>query len=155
MTNTLSNISVAQLKRAVTIREQIEGLQAELSAILDGGSVAPVVAEPAVPGKRRTMSASARAKIAAAQRLRWAKAKGGSTAAAAPAVPGKRTMSASARAKIAAAQRLRWAKVKKTEGPAVASGKPVRKMSAAARAKISAAAKARWAKAHAAGRKSL
>ena len=54
------------------------------------------------------MSASARAKIAAAQRLRWAKyrkggAKGGK---------GRRKMSPAARAKIAAAARARWAKAK-------------------------------------------
>jgi len=52
---------------------------------------------------RGTMSAAGRARIAAAQRARWAKVKG---------MPKKRTMSASARRKIAAAQRARWAKVK-------------------------------------------
>ena len=51
------------------------------------------------------MSASARAKIAAAQRARWAKQKkAGGT--------GRRKMSAGARAKIAAAARARWAKAK-------------------------------------------
>lgn len=61
-----------------------------------------------------TMSAAGRARIAAAQRARWAKHKKESQ-------PGigaslnrvKRTMSASARRKIAAAQRARWAKLKK------------------------------------------
>jgi len=61
----------------------------------------------------RKLSASARARIAAAQRARWAKVrenKGGRT----KVVPirGKRTLSAAARKKIAAAQRARWAKVK-------------------------------------------
>jgi hypothetical protein len=55
---------------------------------------------------RRTVSAAARSKMAAAQRARWAKAKG----AAGPATV--RTMSQSARKKIAAAQRARWAKVR-------------------------------------------
>jgi hypothetical protein len=55
---------------------------------------------------RRKMSVKGRASIAAAQRARWAKAKGIAE------VPKKRTMSASARRKIAAAQRARWAKVK-------------------------------------------
>ena len=63
---------------------------------------------------RRTLSASARQKIAAAQRARWARYRGqrkiapiaqGNTSA-------KRTMSVSARRKIAAAQRARWAKVR-------------------------------------------
>jgi hypothetical protein len=62
---------------------------------------------------RRTMSAAARARIATAQRARWAKVKAGksSTPPAAKAT-GKRIMSAAARRKIAAAQRARWAKVK-------------------------------------------
>jgi hypothetical protein len=60
----------------------------------------------------RTISASGRKRIAAAQRARWAKlkAKNGLSIAT---KPGKRTMSASARRKIAAAQRARWAKVKR------------------------------------------
>src|ERR1700739_456247 len=53
----------------------------------------------------RKLSVSARAKIAAAQRARWAKVRG--TARAVP-VRGKRTLSAAARRKIAAAQRARW-----------------------------------------------
>lgn len=57
----------------------------------------------------RKMSASARARIAAAQRARWAKVRG--TPKVVP-VRGKRTLSAAARRKIAAAQRARWAKVK-------------------------------------------
>ena len=61
-------------------------------------------------GKRtRKLSASARARIAAAQRARWAKFR--ETAKVVP-IRGKRTLSAAARRKIAAAQRARWAKVK-------------------------------------------
>ena len=63
---------------------------------------------------RRTMSASGRRKIAAAQRARWAKVKAQNVVSIAKGKkPGKRTMSASARRKIAAAQRARWAKVKR------------------------------------------
>jgi hypothetical protein len=64
---------------------------------------------------RRTMSASARKKIAAAQRARWAKVKGQQKVVpiAKSSKPRKRTMSPSARRKIAAAQRARWAKLKK------------------------------------------
>ena len=57
----------------------------------------------------RILSQSARARIAAAQRARWAKVR--ETAKAVP-IRGKRKLSASARRKIAAAQRARWAKVK-------------------------------------------
>ena len=55
---------------------------------------------------QRKISAKGRARIAAAQRARWAKEKGIAE------VPKKRTMSASARRKIAAAQLARWAKVR-------------------------------------------
>ena len=61
--------------------------------------------------KRRKMSAKGRARIAAAQRARWAKANGQQTVV--PIAKPKRAMSASARRKIAAAQRARWAKVKR------------------------------------------
>ncbi|MBZ5689787.1 MAG: hypothetical protein LAP86_32735 [Acidobacteriia bacterium] len=57
----------------------------------------------------RKLSASARARIAAAQRARWAKVR--EKAKVVP-IRGKRTLSAAARRKIAAAQRARWAKVK-------------------------------------------
>lgn len=63
---------------------------------------------------RRILSASARKKIAAAQRLRWAKVRAQNVVPIAKgSKPAKRTMSASARRKIAAAQRARWAKVKR------------------------------------------
>jgi len=61
----------------------------------------------------RKLSASARARIAAAQRARWAKVR---KKAGAPskvvAMRAKRTLSAAGRKRIAAAQRARWAKVK-------------------------------------------
>ena len=61
----------------------------------------------------RILSKSARARIAAAQRARWAKVrqKASPQNKVVP-VQGKRTLSAAARRKIAAAQRARWAKVK-------------------------------------------
>lgn len=65
-------------------------------------------------GQTRTrsgMSAAGRARIAAAQRARWAKVKASSKGNVV-AMPKKRTLSAAARRKIAAAQRARWAKVK-------------------------------------------
>ena len=61
----------------------------------------------------RKLSASARARIAAAQKARWAKVREdkGAQAKVVP-IRRKRTVSAAARRKIAAAQRARWAKVK-------------------------------------------
>lgn len=61
----------------------------------------------------RTLSASARARIAAAQRARWAKVRGGAaTESKVVPIRRKRTLSPAARRKIAAAQRARWARVK-------------------------------------------
>jgi hypothetical protein len=62
---------------------------------------------------RRTISASGRRRIAAAQRARWAKGNGQRKIASIQPHKPKRTMSAAARRKIAAAQRARWAKVKR------------------------------------------
>jgi len=74
-------------------------------------------------GRRGTMSAAGRERIAAAQRARWAKVKGTNGAKAANkanvvAIAKKRTISAAGRKKIAAAQRARWAKVKAAKSSA-------------------------------------
>jgi len=65
-------LSVAQLRRAATIKEEIQSLENELNKIF-GSSAKP--AASVMPKKRRKMSAAARAKIAAAQKARWAKVK--------------------------------------------------------------------------------
>jgi hypothetical protein len=92
------NISVEQLKYAITIREKIEALQEELAAIVGGGN-------PISRTGKRKMSASARAKIGAAQKARWAKQSGKTG-------KSKYKMSASARAAISAAAKARWKKAK-------------------------------------------
>ena len=91
------------------LANELKHIDAALAVLgkLDGGS--------SYTKPRRTLSAAARGKIAAAQKARWAKVKAGSQPAAAittASAPAKRTMSASARRKIAAAQRARWAKVR-------------------------------------------
>jgi len=63
-------------------------------------------------GGARWLSPAARARIAAAQRARWAKVRASKSQSAKGADTPKRTMSAAARKRIAAAQRARWAKVK-------------------------------------------
>jgi len=99
----ISNLSAQQLRKAATIKDKIDGLQTELERLLGSSN-----SQAASTGKR-TMSASARARIAAAQKARWAKVKGETEK---PASKGKRKMSAAARAKIAAAAKARWAKAK-------------------------------------------
>ena len=103
--NNLMSLSSAQLKHAADLKEKITTLEKELSALL--GDSAPVTSAP----KKSKMSTAARARIAAAQKARWAKVK---KAEAAPVVASKpkRTMSPAGRAKIVAAQKARWAKIK-------------------------------------------
>jgi hypothetical protein len=110
MSNQLSSLSTAELRRAADLQEKIEALNEELASILGESAPAPAKA----PVKKGGMSVAGRAKIAAAQRARWAKAKAGKPAAepAAKAPAKKRGMSAAARAKIAAAAKARWAKAK-------------------------------------------
>lgn len=72
MSISLSSLSTAQLRRAADLKDKIEALNKELASIL--GGAAPVVAAKA-PKKKRSMSAAGRAKIAAAQKARWAKIK--------------------------------------------------------------------------------
>ena len=101
MSNQLSSLTTVQLRRAADIKEKIDALNKELASIL-GESV--YVKTP----KKGGMSVDGRAKVAAAQKARWAKIKKTK-----PAVkPAKRKMSAKGRAKIAAAQKARWAKIK-------------------------------------------
>lgn len=92
----MNNLSLDQLKRAIQISGQIERLQAQVSTLLgqgcgakrgrkpgsknvmaDGGDVGNEAPEGTKKARKtkRTMSPEAREKIAAAQRMRWAKQK--------------------------------------------------------------------------------
>lgn len=104
------NISTDQLRRALQIKEQIESLQGQLESLLSGS--ARVQSSATLGGRRRNkMSAAGRARIAAAQRARWAKVKRTSSNGAAP-HKRRNKMSAAGRARIAAAARARWARVR-------------------------------------------
>lgn len=85
------------------LSSQMEALNQAISALggLNGNRVR----------RTRRMSVAGRARIAAAQKARWARIKGRKSASA----PGanKRTMSAAARRRIAVAQKARWAKWRK------------------------------------------
>jgi len=74
MTN-LSNLTTTQLQRILAIKEHIEGLQGQIDSIAGGGGgEVPIPSATKVRRKRR-MSRAGRARIAAAQRARWAKVK--------------------------------------------------------------------------------
>src|ERR1700733_14534964 len=104
---TLHNATVEQLRKLISIKEEIEKLKDELGAITGGESP-----ETASRRGRKKMSRSARAAIAVAQRARWAKVKR-TTATVKPAERQDRRSSPAVRAKLRAAAKARWAKAKK------------------------------------------
>ena len=146
---------IEKLEEALQLKKQIHALQTKLGNMFgsqddDSGSAKPSAAR-AVAGRRSTsgaararrgpaaksrtpvapttvkggISAEGRERIAAAQRARWAKAKGRSVAqakagqskttskAAKAGGAGKRTVSPEVRARLAAAMKARWATAKK------------------------------------------
>jgi hypothetical protein len=105
----IHDLTLTQLKRAVAIKEQISKLGDELRGIFDG------VAEKIIRPKKRTMSAPARRKIAAAQRASWAKLRrnSGAAPAAKPVNTVVKKTNASVNARRSAKLKAYWAAKKK------------------------------------------
>lgn len=121
--------SVQTLKQALSIAEEIQRYQAKLSGILGQVPSASksfasslVAATATAPARRKPkFSRAARARIAAAQKARWAKLKAGKgkeskPRAGKPKTRKKGKMSAAGRANIVKAQKARWAKVRAEKG---------------------------------------
>jgi hypothetical protein len=106
----ITDVTPQQLRRAASIKEQIDGLNKQLRGILG----APATSR-ASPARNRTMSASVKKKIAATQKARWAKVRASkrATASAKPA-PKKTVISTATRAKLSAKLKAYWAAKKKT-----------------------------------------
>jgi hypothetical protein len=105
--NIVSSLTSKQLRRAAEIKEQLEKLNAELNSLFGA-----TTAKPATTSGKGKMSPAGRAKVAAAQKARWAKIKAAKgPAAVKPAKKARKPMSAAGRAKISAAAKARWAKV--------------------------------------------
>ena len=103
----LLDLTVNQLIRAAAVKEKIEALNNELRGILDGSRNSG-----AASSKKRTMSTSAKRKIAATQKARWAKLRRAepTTRSAKPAATAKKkSMSPAARAKLSAKLKAYWA----------------------------------------------
>ena len=106
------------LKLQTALINEKARVEARLTAInrVLGGDVVVTAAPIATQGGRRTFSAATKAKMAAAQKARWAKLKGNNSAPAAATVSApvpkkKRKLSAAGKAAIIAATKARWAKV--------------------------------------------
>ena len=124
------------LKLQKALQNEKSRIEARLTAINQvlGGDVPAVTPAPVVASKRggaRKFSAATKAKMAAAQKARWAKLKGNAVVAtppnnqpSAPAQKKKRKMSAAGRAAIIAATKARWAKLRAAK--VAAEAKPVK-----------------------------
>ncbi len=103
----LHDLTINQLKRAASIKERIDALNKELRSIL-GAPANP----GAAPKKKRTMSASVKRKIAAAQKTRWANLRRAkpATRSVKPVAPAKKKrVSRATKAKLSAKLKAFWA----------------------------------------------
>jgi hypothetical protein len=114
MPKTLMQSVVSQLQKERTRLE--DELHRITTALVAFGNVYMHGSRPkaaVATRKKRTISAAGRKRIVAAQRARWAKAKGQKVVSIAARTG--RSMSPAARRRIAAAQKARWAKWRKAQ----------------------------------------
>jgi hypothetical protein len=102
----LHDLTTNQLKRAAAIKERIEALNKELRSILGTSATSG-----AAPKKKRTMSASVKRKIAAAQKTRWANLRRAKPAvhSVKPVAKAKKKVSPATKAKLSAKLKAFWA----------------------------------------------
>jgi len=115
----IGNLSPQQLRQAADLKEKLDGLRAELNAILGGEITSPATtgAPQAPMNGRRKVSAESRARMAAAQKARWAAKRGEAAIRTAPVtgseVKPKRYISPALRKARSEAMKARWAKARK------------------------------------------
>ena len=116
--NLLMQLTPAQLRKAADIQEKIESLKKELDQVLAVLVAAPTAAleatEPAKRGRKR-FSAKTRAKMAAAQKARWAAKKGEIVTPAKPEIkvaPAKEQPAKQPKKTKKPVSEARWAKVR-------------------------------------------
>jgi hypothetical protein len=110
----ITSLSPQQLRQAADLKEKIDGLQVQLNEIL-GSEVSPLITTQGPKKGRRKISAEGRARIAAAQKARWAKVRsesGSKQASGSPTKP-KRHISAALRKARSEAMKARWAKARR------------------------------------------
>jgi hypothetical protein len=122
----ITTLTPQQLRKAADLKEDIDGLQEQLSAILGGGAT-PTPVAPEETGRpkngrrkrRKKVSAEGRANISAAAKARWAAKKMGRKSVTVPAEPEqslekpKRKRSAAWSKALSEAMKARWAKAKR------------------------------------------
>ena len=155
MTNPLSGLSLHQLKLALQLKEQIDALESQMAALLGGVPPVPSISTQTTrpvgrpPGKMG-MSPEGRARIAAAQKARWAIFHQDQGTVPRQKLRGKAKppISTEGMARIIAAQKKRWARFHSQDGKDVKKPAPVKKrnVSPEARERMRMAVKARWAR---------
>jgi hypothetical protein len=106
----IQSLTATQLRNAADLKEKIAGLEKQIAAIL-GSATSSVAKAP----KKKGMSAAGRAKVAAAQKARWAKIKAAKPAVKIkPVKKARKKMSAAAKANLSKLAKARWAKIKAT-----------------------------------------
>ncbi|MSO23663.1 MAG: hypothetical protein EXQ58_10515 [Acidobacteria bacterium] len=105
----LTDLSAAQLRKAASIKEQIEKLQGELALVL--GTTKPAPATAPAP-KKQTMSTEAKAHLSAKLKRIWAERKAAQQATVVQKPAIKKQMSPAAKALISAKLKAAWAKRK-------------------------------------------
>jgi len=110
MTHSLATLPLEQLKRAVDIREQIDLLTLELHQLLASvprpEGMGNNTGNGSAAEKKRVLTQAGRARIAAAQRLRWAKYN--ATRGGRPRRTTRHDLSPEGRARVSAAVKARW-----------------------------------------------
>jgi len=140
------DISVKDLKEAISIRHQIDNLQRRLSSLLRGAPQRPTA--PTALG--RYFSPATRAKLAAAARARWARTRG--TGGAAPAGR-KGQLTPAGRRRLSQLMKARWAARRKAAGKQKPSRRKKGALTPAGRRRLPELMKARWAARRKAGSK--
>jgi hypothetical protein len=143
MTNSLSHLSLGQLKQALQLKEKLASLESELSAILGGDTSLPETpaasSDPAPAPRRRGRPPGIRALSTPAPLASTARV-------------GSRRISPAARARIIAGAKARWARFHAAKAAAALPAKKTRSTVAVKRGKMSReergrlGALARWAK---------
>jgi hypothetical protein len=115
----LMQLTLRNLEQAVALRRQIDSLEKRFAALIGGGSAqsgtgaarnSGTGSTRSRGGGSRNVSAATRAKLAAAARARWARERGGKSAA--PARGGKKKgggLTAAGRRRLSQLMKARWA----------------------------------------------
>jgi len=108
------DLSTRKLEQALSIRRQIDALERRLRGLVGGAGGGATAVAPQRGGKRR-LSASARAKIAAAARARWARFRAKRGGAKAAKKKGKGGITAAGRRRLSQLMKARWAARRKAK----------------------------------------